>query len=350
MKNYSRRDFLKLVGLGLGAMAFRPYYGQQDAPSKTPELDLIGRIATDQLSVYSQPDDQSPIVYTRYRDELINLYEKIISEKGPEWNPCWYKVWRGYIHSPRLQLVKYRLNPAPSTLPGEKCLAEISVPYTQSLRYTSLYGWQPEYRLYYESVHWITAIEEGPDGNPWARIKDELFDIDNVDYFVPASHIRLIPDSELTPISPHLEYLQKRIEVSLASQTLKAYEGEQIVLDTRISSGLNIKPNPDQPSWKTPSGDFNITVKMPSKHMGDGHLTSEIGAYELPGVPWAIFFAEHGVAFHGTYWHNNFGVPMSHGCVNMRTEEAKWLYRWVRPVSEKPEWDHKGYGTQVKVI
>ncbi len=68
--------------------------------------------------------------------------------------------------------------------------------------------------------------------------------------------------------------------------------------------------------------------------MGDGNLTSDIEAYELPGVPWTSFFEpETGVAFHGTYWHNNFGIPMSHGCVNMRTHEAKWLFRWATPVS-----------------
>ena len=65
--------------------------------------------------------------------------------------------------------------------------------------------------------------------------------------------------------------------------------------------------------------------------MGDGQLTAEIEAYELPGVPWTTFFAPNGVAFHGTYWHDNFGMTMSRGCVNMRTEEAKWLFRWIMP-------------------
>ncbi|NIV94533.1 L,D-transpeptidase family protein, partial [candidate division KSB1 bacterium] len=46
------------------------------------------------------------------------------------------------------------------------------------------------------------------------------------------------------------------------------------------------------------------------------------------------FFVETGVALHGTYWHNNFGWPMSRGCVNLRTEDAKWLFRWTVPKSE----------------
>jgi len=88
---------------------------------------------------------------------------------------------------------------------------------------------------------------------------------------------------------------------------------------------------------------------MPSKHMGDGKLTDDIFAYELPGVPWVCFFHETGVAFHGTYWHHNFGRKMSHGCINMHTEEAKWLYRWTTPVASPYEWEKKGYGTRVIV-
>ena len=89
---------------------------------------------------------------------------------------------------------------------------------------------------------------------------------------------------------------------------------------------------------------------MPSKHMGNGRITDDIAAYELPGVPWVSFFVfETGVAFHGTYWHYNFGRRMSHGCVNMTMEDAKWLYRWALPISEFFEWEHRGLGTQVVV-
>jgi lipoprotein-anchoring transpeptidase ErfK/SrfK len=100
----------------------------------------------------------------------------------------------------------------------------------------------------------------------------------------------------------------------------------------------------------TPTGEYRIQVKMPSKHMGDGNLTSDIEAYELPGVPWVCFFQlEHGVATHGTYWHTNYGTFMSRGCVNMRSEEAKWLFRWTTPVYQIGNIDQKGYGTVVKI-
>lgn len=84
--------------------------------------------------------------------------------------------------------------------------------------------------------------------------------------------------------------------------------------------------------------------------MGDGVFTDDIEAYELPGVPWASFFEpENGVAFHGTYWHQNHGVPMSHGCINMKTEEALWLFRWVTPAADLSKIYTVGYGTQVLI-
>ena len=81
-----------------------------------------------------------------------------------------------------------------------------------------------------------------------------------------------------------------------------------------------------------PQGDHSIFwIKCPPNIWADGNLFADADDYELPGVPWTCFFTAQGHAFHGTYWHENFGVPMSHGCINMRTEEAKWLFRWALP-------------------
>ena len=92
--------------------------------------------------------------------------------------------------------------------------------------------------------------------------------------------------------------------------------------------------------------------------MGNGFLFADrvdangtpLYEYEIPGVPWTTFFEpETGVAFHGTYWHTNYGTPMSHGCVKMRCEEAKWLFRWTTPVWEPGVVEKRGYGTRVIV-
>ena len=57
------------------------------------------------------------------------------------------------------------------------------------------------------------------------------------------------------------------------------------------------------------------------------------GGYDLPGIGWTTLFVGSGVAIHSTFWHNNFGGElMSHGCVNARPEDAKWVFRWTLPV------------------
>jgi lipoprotein-anchoring transpeptidase ErfK/SrfK len=106
---------------------------------------------------------------------------------------------------------------------------------------------------------------------------------------------------------------------------------------------------------ETPVGNFQVERKYPSRHMGDGGLTSSPDAYELVGVPWATFFHPAGIAFHGTYWHDNFGSPMSQGCVNMRNSDAKWLFRWCNPYfnpqpHDRSEWKRIDRGTQVDII
>lgn len=337
----SRRDFLKLSGLALAGLAFRPAL-QFARETDTGDL---ARVGTTSVSIHSMPWDESRILYQRYRDELINVYYEVVSDHGPGYNPVWYRVWGGYVHSAHLERVRVQLNPVLSSVPEKGILTEISIPFTQSYRKLPRGLWKPVYRLYYQSTHWITGVEEGPDGAPWYRVKDELGDME---YYARAEHFRPIPPEEMSPISP--DVAKKRIEVSLTQQTLTAYEGDKVVLHTKISSGI---PRRDLPPGEiptdTPTGEFNIQSKMPSKHMGDADLTDDLEAYVLPGVPWVSFFAENGVALHGTYWHTNFGMTMSHGCVNMRTEEAKWIYRWSTPVALPDEIEKRGFGTRVIV-
>jgi lipoprotein-anchoring transpeptidase ErfK/SrfK len=115
----------------------------------------------------------------------------------------------------------------------------------------------------------------------------------------------------------------KHIYVNLTTQTLSAYEGDTLFMQTPISSGL----------WgKTPSGDFTIWTKFRSTRMTGG---SGADYYDLPNVPYVMFFSNNevpgsaGFSIHGTYWHNNFGHAMSHGCVNMKTTDVAKLYEWA---------------------
>ena len=339
----TRRDFLKYSALGVSGLAIDPL-GSSLGGSDTGDL---GRITFSTVSVYSQPWDQSRILFQRFRDDLVHIYYPVISEHGPAYNPLWYRVWGGYIHSTYVQKVKHKLNPVLEKIPGDGQLSEVTVPFAQTLRHNIYTGWTPLYRLYYESIQWIRALEEGPDGEPWYRLYDELL---RTEYHVPAPYLRPIQPEEISPLSPEIPPERKRIEISLSQQVLRAYEDETLVLSTRISSGV---PKPGKilvDSTETPKGKFYVQSKMPSKHMGEGRFTDDPEAYELPGVPWVCFFETTvGIALHGTWWHNNFGVPMSRGCINLRCPEAKWLFRWTTPISQPGEVESRGMGTVVYV-
>jgi len=171
----------------------------------------------------------------------------------------------------------------------------VTVPYTPTFRYSAMYGWEPLYRLYFQSNHWVTGIDEGPDGGPWYILTDDLL---KVEYFVQAEHLQRLPDSAFAPITPEVE--NKRIEVSLKYQTVTCYENDQVALHAKVSTGIpSLGPTTNGIPTETPRGHFNVSMKTPVRHMGNGQLTSSIHAYELPGVPWSVFFTETGVAFHG---------------------------------------------------
>jgi len=103
------------------------------------------------------------------------------------------------------------------------------------------------------------------------------------------------------------------IDVNLSKQRLTAYQGNTPVFSALVSTGL--------PRTPTVVGRFKIYTKLTSTRMrGPG--------YDLPNVPYTMYFYK-GYGIHGTYWHHNFGHPMSHGCVNMRTSDAAWLFNWA---------------------
>lgn len=347
--NISRREFLKLSSLGMGSLGLNPLRSLLPPEDRVGPIG-IGRVTISSIGVYQEPSLDSERLWARTRDELVSLVEEVNSPYGPKHNSRWYRVVGGFCHSAYLQRVEETsLNKPLDRIREGGQLGEVTVPFTQSLMLSrSGTEWEQLYRLYFKSVHWITGVDEGPDGKSWYRLHDELL---RMDYHVPAENIRPISDDELSPISAEVPPGKKSIQVRLIEQTLTAYEGEEVVLRAPVSTGLpSLGPVTGIPT-ETPRGRFNIDPKVPAKHMGNGQLTADIDTYELPGVPWVCFFeTKTGVAFHGTYWHDNFGSRMSHGCVNMRVEDAKWLYRWSNPIAEPGDWTRKGYGTRVEVI
>jgi hypothetical protein len=123
------------------------------------------------------------------------------------------------------------------------------------------------------------------------------------------------------PADPPVGNGVRWIEVNLTQQRVYAWEGDVLANSFIVSTG----------TWATPTvtGTFSIWNKTRIQTMsGPG--------YSLPNVPWVMYFYKD-YGFHGTYWHNNFGTPMSHGCVNLTIPDSEWLYNWA------------SYGTTVKV-
>jgi len=344
----SRRDFLKLSGLVLSSLAYDFFPPAQDDLGYLSAN--LGRVAYKSISVFKQPKVDAEQVSYRFLDDLLNIYAEVRPKTGPDWNPLWYRVWGGYVHSAHIQRVKIQHNPPLKDIPKESHqLVEVTVPFTQIYYFTNGNGWERKNKLYYQTTHWAMGIDEGPDHQPWYRLYDELLEME---YHVPASHLRPIPEAEISPLSPEVPAHLKRIEVSIQNQTLKAFENDKVVFETKISSGIPSGQIPPE-GTNTPQGRFNVMSKMATKHMGDGLLTGAPDVYTLPGVPWTMFFHPTGCAFHGAYWHDNFGVPMSHGCVNMRPLDAKWLFRWTTPTWPPVDgrfWERTGNGTAVHII
>jgi lipoprotein-anchoring transpeptidase ErfK/SrfK len=348
MQSFTRRNFLKLSAASMAA--WFPVWSGADLPPDELEPPVgVGRVTVPHIRLYREPSYRSEGVGWRRRDQIFPLHQEITSPAGPAHNPRWYRITGGYAHSAYIQRVEdSSLNPIILSIPESGCLGELTVPFSNSIRRIGSRRWEPLYRVYFQTIHWVTGIVEGPDSRPWYEMTDELL---HVRYHVPAEHIRLIPTEEYAPLSTHVPAEDKIIYVSLSEQTLTAYEGDQVVFQTHISSGIPSRELPENGiPTDTPVGSFRVASKMPSKHMGDGELTSDYQAYELLGVPWSCFFVSTGVAFHGTYWHDNFGSRMSHGCVNMRNSDALWLYRWTTPEISPGEWYVRGNGTRVHVL
>lgn len=141
---------------------------------------------------------------------------------------------------------------------------------------------------------------------------------------------------------------EKWVEVDLSDQKLYAWEEGNLFLETPISTGLVY--------WPTPEGEFRVWIKLRATKMEGG---SGKYYYNLPNVPYVMFFENEkvpgrlGYGLHGTYWHDDFGTPRSHGCVNLPTPMAEKLYYWIGPVLGSSRWVAKStsqnLGTRVVI-
>ncbi len=334
----SRRDFLKLSGLGLAGLLASPLHFDVDDPFAAQQ----GRVTVRTVWVYEQPTIESAKVSLSQRDALLDITNTAVSDDVTAHNRIWYHVGNGgYVYSGNIQPVRTILNAPQMDIPKEGLLAEVSVPYTDAHIAPDQES-DVAYRMYYETTHWVkAAVANEMDGQVWYQVRDDKWD---KLYYARAEHIRIMSEDELAPISPEVSNREKKIVVRLKQQLTIAYENNVPVFVAPVSTGGVLRVG----TYTTPEGNFITYYKRPSRRMAAGDIAST--GFDLPGVPWVQYITENGISFHGTFWHNDFGRPRSHGCINLSMSASKWLYRWTSPqVAFSREFSYGGVGTKVEI-
>ena len=334
----TRRDFLKLVSAGTLAFALKDLRVDSALAAEIPTQ---GRIVFSGIPLYDAPTFLANKTYLFGKDEVVQING--IQENGELGNPfngVWYKINDGYAYSGYVIPVETKYQKPVFNIPESGQLGEITVPFSDTRLSPYIYA-KRGFRLYYGSTHWVQkVIVTREEKSIWYKIFD--FHLKK-EFYVPYHDLRLVPPDELTLLSPDVPEEQKHIVVDLATQMVTAFEGEKLVFSQRCSSGSK--------GTETPKGEFKTYHKGGSMHMtNEGDAIEQI--YNLPGVPWCSFFTGAGNAFHGTYWHNDYGRPRSHGCVNLPSEAAKFIFRWTRPnvPPETPYLHQPGDGTKVQIF
>lgn len=340
MKPLSRRDFLKLSALSLASVSWPVRFALSTlALSEFPQAERLGRVTGGMIEVKARPDADSQSVGVLYEDSVVVWLREVVGKNIYRTNQRWVETPNGYLWSPYLQPVQNLPNlpvkGLSETSLGPGMWVEVSIPYVDlfldnppprspALKDRAKLGLPP--RLYYSQIVWVDQIKMDGQGNVLYRVNEKYGTYGDV-LWGAAEAFRPLTSEEMAPISPEVE--EKRVVVDLTYQTLSCYEGKTEVFFTRISSGAkwDASGNPVD-VWATPMGNFPIWRKLISLHMSGGTTG---GGWDLSGVGWVSLFVGSGVAIHSTFWHNNYGEPMSRGCVNARPEDSKWVFRWTVP-------------------
>ena len=141
------------------------------------------------------------------------------------------------------------------------------------------------------------------------------------DWYIPAVAGRVVTDDGEKLLGRSKSVTSKRIVVDLSEHMIHAYDGNKHFMTTKVSTGISLTP--------TPQGTFTVYKKTPSRYM-QGPLpgVSDI-PFDLPGVPWNLYFTQDGAVIHGSYWHDRYGTEQSNGCINLPPEVSKILYDWA---------------------
>lgn len=340
----TRRDFLKLAGLGLGSLAFRP--APLETVRKLPQFpagDFLGRVAVTpnfySTTLRAQPNENSPALRNVAQDELVVWHREVVGTNvAGRTNRRWVQTPEGFIYTADLQPVRNLPNTPLNALPQGKdgFWVEVTVPYVDLQLQTApisplvkySLGTNQPIRLYYGQVVWIDQVGAAGDGTIMYRVNESapLHGYGYGDIFVAdGAAFKQLTEDDISPINPNVDPGTKKIVVDATPgrQILSCYEGNTEVFFCRVSTGYGER-------FSTPTGDQAVSWKIFSIHMAAN--TGSDSGYDTMAVPWPVFFNTNaGAAIHGTFWHNDFGTRRSHGCVNVSPEDAKWIFRWSTP-------------------
>ena len=320
----NRRGFLQLAGAALATPLLDP-----DPPDeyRLGRPFALGRVTDRVAWAYTDPKPDAAKEKSFPRDTVLKIYDSISDESLLPHNPVWNLTPFGWVHAWSLQPVAYQPNRPVRDVPESGFWTQVTVPYV-AMRSKPDDAAPLRYRLYFSSVHLVIAHIEDARRRSWYQLRDDQQP--GLPEYVRAEALRRIRLEEMTPISPDLE--DKVIEVSLKDQMLRAYENGSEVFSTRCATGASFTiEGLGVVNFGTPYGKHTVVRKRPSRHMLG--FTGRSDAYDLPGVPFCTYFTGAGAAIHGAYWHNDFGHPRSHGCVNVLAEAAQWVYRWTMPTA-----------------
>lgn len=353
---FSRRHFLNTAGYAAGALALKPGTSNRQSID-FPDTDRLGRITVGRVDIKFRPDYESPTTGIYYEDTIVPWYREVLGSWPYRNNQRWIETDQGFIWGTDVQPVRNNINNSIESIPDgmDGIWVEVTVPWvnavvdnppTRSSWWTLQTIKNLPARFYYSQILWVDMIKTDADGLVWYRINERYGNPGDL-FWAPAEAFRPISNNELAPINPEIENKQIVVDVTDSRQTLSCYEGGREVFYCRISSGKT--PNFTPLSGYGSDG-FNIWRKLHSIQMAGG---SNQAGWMIPGIGWATFFLGSGMAIHSTFWHNNFGEPSSHGCVNAAPEDAKWIFRWANPITPFQAGDitvSGTIGTPVRVI
>ncbi|MBE7534827.1 MAG: L,D-transpeptidase family protein [Anaerolineales bacterium] len=360
-QNISRRDFLKLAGASLGALAFMPAKGinldklfdELSRPKRLPQFPasaIIGRTVDPDIDLRNRPTNDPNLntsIAKLPADTLVEWNREVVGNViGGLNNQRYVETPQGYIYASVVQPTRNLPNVPITTMPDGQVgfWAEVTVPYVDLTHEGSIWSpWLQDHikynfppRLYYGQVVWIDRIrtDNGFAEYRWNEDAGHGYGggAYNELYWADGAGLKVLTEEEVAPISPNVDPNDKHIEVDLDFQTLSCYEGSSEVYFCRVSSGLKniFDPATGLPNTKlaTPAGNLLTHWKIISLNMTAGSFQS---GYSTPAVPWSTMISGEGIAIHGAFWHNAFGEKRSHGCINVTPEDAKWIFRWTTP-------------------